>query len=118
MKIGFVFPGQGAQYIGMGKDLYDTYEEIHALYDKASIITGKDIAKLTFNSSEEELSQTKNTQICILTMSLGILEILKSNDIQAELCAGLSLGEYTALIYSQANSRKKRNIYARRLTLW
>ena len=102
MKIGFVFPGQGAQYIGMGKDLYDTYEEIHALYDKASIITGKDIAKLTFNSSEEELSQTKNTQICILTMSLGILEILKSNDIQAELCAGLSLGEYTALIYSQA----------------
>ena len=102
MKIGFVFPGQGAQYIGMGKDLYDTYEEIRALYDKASIITGKDIAKLTFNSSEEELSQTKNTQICILTMSLGILEILKSNDIQAELCAGLSLGEYTALIYSQA----------------
>lgn len=100
MKIGFIFPGQGSQYIGMGKDLYDQYDEVRQVYNKASSILNKDIAKLTFTSSEEELSETKNTQIAILTMSLGILEILNKNGITADISAGLSLGEYTALMYS------------------
>ena len=76
MKIGFLFPGQGTQTIGMGKDLYEKYEEYRKIYEKANKITGCKIDDLTFNSTEEELNQTKNTQISILTMSLAILEIL------------------------------------------
>ena len=68
MKIGFLFPGQGAQSVGMGKDLYENYEEIRNVYDDASKILGIDIAKLTFESSEEELSETKNTQIPLKRM--------------------------------------------------
>lgn len=100
MKIGFIFPGQGSQTVGMGKDLYDKYDEIKKIYNRVSEISGKDIAKLTFSSSEEELSETKNAQIAILTMSLGILEVLNKYGIEAKISAGLSLGEYTALIYS------------------
>ena len=100
MKIGFLFPGQGTQAIGMGKDLYEKYEEYRKIYEKVNKITGCKIDDLTFNSTEEELNQTKNTQISILTMSLGILEILKKENINAEALMGLSLGEYTALIHS------------------
>ena len=104
MKIGFLFPGQGAQSVGMGKDLYEKYPEYRSIYEKVNKITGQKIDELTFNSTEEELSQTKNTQISILTMSLAILEILKKENISAEAAMGLSLGEYTALIYSGALS--------------
>ena len=72
MKLGFVFPGQGAQYVGMGKDLYDKYDVVKEVYKKASDILGLDVAKLTFESEEEVLNQTKNTQIAILVMSLAI----------------------------------------------
>ncbi len=102
MKLGFIFPGQGAQSVGMGKDLYDEYEGIREIYQKASQISGIDIAKLTFDSPEEELFQTKNTQIAILTMSIAILELLKKHGIQAEYTAGLSLGEYSALYCGDA----------------
>lgn len=104
MKIGFLFPGQGAQSIGMGKDLYDNYEEYKRVYDEVEALTGVKIADLTFNSTEEELSQTKNTQICILTMSLAILKLLEEKGIKAEVSTGLSLGEYSALIASKAIS--------------
>lgn len=104
MKIGFLFPGQGAQCVGMGKDLYDKYPEYRIIYEKVNKITGQKIDELTFNTTEEELSQTKNTQIAILTMSLAILEILKKENITADVATGLSLGEYTALIYSGALS--------------
>ncbi len=102
MKIGFLFPGQGSQAIGMGKELYDEYEIVKNTYQKVKEITGMDIAKITFEGTEEELSKTQNTQICILTMSLAIREILKQKGIQAQASAGLSLGEYSALISSDA----------------
>ena len=102
MKLGFIFPGQGAQSVGMGKDLYDEYEEIREIYQKASQISGIDIAKVTFDSPEDVLFQTKNTQIAILTMSIAILELLKKHGIQAEYTAGLSLGEYSALYCGDA----------------
>lgn len=98
MKIAFMFPGQGAQTVGMGKDLYDKYEEIREVYKKASEISGKDIAELTFNSTMEELSKTENTQLAIATMSLGILKVLENKGIKPDITVGLSLGEYPALI--------------------
>lgn len=104
MKLGFLFPGQGAQSIGMGEDLYEKYETVREVYKKVKELTGVDIAKITFKGKEDVLNQTKNTQLAILTMSLGILEVLKQHNIKAEVASGLSLGEYSALIYSQAIS--------------
>ena len=99
MKIGYLFPGQGAQSLGMGKDIFEKYDVAKEVYKKVQNLTGIDVAKITFEN-EELLSQTQYTQICILTMSLAILEILKQNGTQAEVSSGLSLGEYTALINS------------------
>lgn len=100
MKRAFLFPGQGAQVVGMGKDIYENYEEARKIYDKASEISGIDVKKLCFEGPEEKLNQTENTQIAILTTSLAILEVLKTKGINAEVTVGLSLGEYAALIYS------------------
>lgn len=104
MKIGFLFPGQGSQSVGMGKDIYEKYESAKRVYNKVKEITGIDIANISFEGPEEILNETKNTQLAILTMSLAILEILKENNITCEISAGLSLGEYSALINSEAIS--------------
>mgnify|MGYP001861046647 FL=1 len=93
MKRAFLFPGQGAQIVGMGKDIYEKYDE-------ASKISCIDVKKLCFEGPEEELNQTENTQIAILTTSLAILEVLKAKGIKADIATGLSLGEYGALIYA------------------
>ena len=100
MKRAFLFPGQGAQVVGMGKDIYEKYDEAKRIYEEASNISGIDIKKLCFEGPEEELNKTENTQIAILTTSLAILEVLKSKGIEADIATGLSLGEYGALIYS------------------
>ena len=100
MKRTFLFPGQGSQIVGMGKDIYEKYEEARKIYEKASEISNIDIKKICFEGPEEELNKTENTQIAILTTSLAILEVLKSKNINADIAVGLSLGEYGALIYS------------------
>lgn len=118
MKRAFLFPGQGTQIVGMGKDIYEKYDEAKKIYDNASEISGMDIKQICFKGPEEILNKTKNTQICILTCSLAILEILKIRGIKANITAGLSLGEYVALIYSGVlkfedgiNLIKKRGYY-------
>ncbi len=104
MKIGFLFPGQGSQFVGMGKELYETDEDYKGIYDKVKNITGIDIAKISFEGPDEVLNQTKYTQLAVLTNSLAELEVLKKKGVKADISAGLSLGEYTALIYSNALS--------------
>lgn len=106
MKIAFLFPGQGAQTVGMGKDFYEEYEVAKKIYKQAERETGIEVSKLNFEGPEEELNQTKNTQICMVTMSLAILELLKEAGIKAEYSAGLSLGEYVALNYAGAINLK------------
>lgn len=104
MKRAFLFPGQGAQIVGMGKDIYEKYDEAKKIYDEASKISGIDVRKLCFEGPEEDLNKTENTQIAILTTSLAILEALKAKGIEADIATGLSLGEYGALIYAGITS--------------
>jgi [acyl-carrier-protein] S-malonyltransferase len=95
-KTAFVFPGQGAQYFGMGKDFYDTYETARKVYDLASEATGLDVAGLCFEENDK-LNITEYTQIAMLTTEVAILKVMEEQGFQADCCAGLSLGEYGAL---------------------
>lgn len=95
-KIAFVFPGQGAQYVGMGKDFYDTYETAKQVIDLAGSVTGIDMEKLLFTENEQ-LNQTEYTQIAMLAIEVAMLKVLEEKGIRADMCAGLSLGEYGAL---------------------
>ena len=97
MKIGYIFPGQGTQTVGMGKDIYNNYEEIRNVYKRIDDALGENIEDITYKLSQEELNETKNTQIAIYAMSMGILDILNKYNIKPFATAGLSLGEYSAL---------------------
>ncbi|MDF2531553.1 MAG: fabD [Clostridia bacterium] len=103
-KIACIFPGQGAQYSGMGKEIAENYKQAMDIFDIASERLGIDMKKLCFEGSEEELKKTENTQPSILTTSIAILEVLKLNGITPDVTAGLSLGEYSALVASNAIS--------------
>lgn len=96
-KIAFIFPGQGSQAVGMGKDLYENFEASKHVFDEANEVLGKDIKKICFEGDEEVLKQTVNTQPAILTTSIACLEALKSLvDVTPAFVAGHSLGEYAA----------------------
>lgn len=97
-KLAFIFPGQGSQSVGMGKDLYDNFEEAKNIFDEADKILGKSISKICFEGPDEDLKQTFNTQPAILTTSMAALTVLKSKlGIEPTFVAGHSLGEYGAL---------------------
>lgn len=102
-KIALVFPGQGAQYVGMAKDLYENYEEAKNIIDLASkTLEDVDIKDIMFNGPDEELKKTRNTQPAILTHCIAALEVLKSKkDMEFAYTAGLSLGEYASLVASK-----------------
>ena len=95
-KTAFLFPGQGAQYCGMGKDFYEQYEAAREVYRLAEKATGLDVAALCFEE-DERLHITEYTQIAMLATEVAILKVLEQKGLKADCCAGLSLGEYGAL---------------------
>ncbi len=101
MNIAFLFPGQGAQVVGMGVDIAQSFPVAAQMYDKANQIVGFDLRKLCFEGPAEQLNTTTISQPAIFATSAAILEVLKTNpatsDMKADITAGLSLGEYTAL---------------------
>ena len=116
-KIAFIFPGQGAQYAGMGKDFYDTYSEAKAVYQLASEVSGLDMEALCFTENDK-LNITEYTQIAMLATEIAILKVLESKGVKADVTAGLSLGEYGALAAADVMTLKdifylirKRGIY-------
>lgn len=102
VEVAYIFPGQGAQFVGMGKDLYDNYPAAKEVFDKANSILKVDIKKLCFEGPQEELSTTANSQPAILTASIAALKGYESSQFAAQFIPkfslGLSLGEYTALV--------------------
>ena len=97
-KLAFVFPGQGAQQVGMGKDFYEKYDVAKKLFREADEALGYSIMAMCFDGPEGDLRLTANTQPAILTVSVIANEILKEHGIQPEITGGHSLGEYSALV--------------------
>ena len=101
MKQAYVFPGQGAQFSGMGKDLYETNAEAKALFDKANEILGFNITEIMFSGTADELKQTKVTQPAVFLHSVILAKVM---NIQPAAVAGHSLGEFSALVAAGALS--------------
>jgi [acyl-carrier-protein] S-malonyltransferase len=99
----YIFPGQGAQFVGMGKDLYERSEEARALFEKANEILGFRITDVMFSGTEEDLKQTKVTQPAIFLHSVILAKVL-GDDFKPEMAAGHSLGEFSALVSAGALS--------------
>ncbi len=98
VKTAFIFPGQGAQYPGMGWDLYIAYPEARDVFERAAAVLGRHLLKVIFRGPEEELQKTEYTQPALLTVSTAVHAVLRSRWRCPDGVAGLSLGEYTALV--------------------
>ena len=107
MKIAFVFPGQGSQYVGMGKDLYENSAIARRIFEEANDVLGYDLKKMCFEGPEDELKITYNTQPAILVVSTACWSMLKERGISPAAVAGHSLGEYSALVAAGALSFAK-----------
>ncbi len=103
-KIAFIFPGQGSQYPGMGKEIAEAYPEAMDIYKIADERLGYSVSELCFNGPEDKLKLTYYTQPALLTTSIAITEAFKKSGIKADFAAGHSLGEYSALVYGEAIS--------------
>jgi len=93
----FLFPGQGSQYVGMGRGFYESYAEVEKIFDEASRLSGVDVTRLCFEGPEDELVLTKNVQLAITVVNIACLKVLELHGIQPVAAAGHSLGEYSAL---------------------
>lgn len=98
MRLCFVFPGQGSQYVGMGKEISENLSEAGEIFNQASNALGYDVAQLCFQGPAEELNKTVRTQPCILTASSAILSAITARGLRPSVVAGHSLGEYSALV--------------------
>lgn len=103
-KIVCMFPGQGSQVVGMGKDLYDQHKEVKQLYKLANEVLDKDITDIMFNGPAETLTETENAQPALLLSSIAAFSLLKKENIQPMATIGHSLGEYSALVAAQSIS--------------
>jgi len=101
-KTAFIFSGQGAQYVGMGKDLFENFPTARQIYEEADEVLQTKISKLSFEGPDAKLQETENTQPAILTHSIACFYLLKEQGIVPDVVAGLSLGEYSALVASES----------------
>lgn len=105
MKVAFIFPGQGSQSVGMGKELYDRYGIVREYYDRADAKLGTALTRLMFEGPREELTLTYNAQPAILTMSVAVYHLVRSTiNVEPVMCMGHSVGEYSALTAASALS--------------
>lgn len=98
-KIAIIYPGQGAQYLGMGKDIVEKSKEAKKIFDIANEFLGFNISKMCFEGPESDLVKTENTQPAILTVCMAITKVLEELGFKADITGGLSLGEYGSLVY-------------------